>query len=222
MKLVTSIWQSIFPSINVQKTKVKDCKRVVLLDYDKDTGNIEFRHYIITVVPHGVSKGVKRLVSRKGEIPNLEKFSDISDYINAAKDASESDIEDGTEAEVTVPQKTKGPLQMAVRLVELGPRMQLKLMKIQEGFCGGEILYQDDEDTSGTGADSSLSKSKKLDELKDKEKERTASLAADVSLPAKRRRSNSEKKKRPSKPTEKKDKRAEEGAPQRKRFKSKK
>jgi len=79
-----------------------------------------------------------------------------------------------------------------------------------------------DEDTSGTGADSSLSKSKKLDELKDKEKERTASLAADVSLPAKRRRSNSEKKKRPSKPTEKKDKRAEEGAPQRKRFKSKK
>ena len=83
MKLVTSIWQSIFPSINVQKTKVKDCKRVVLLDYDKDTGNIEFRHYIITVVPHGVSKGVKRLVSRKGEIPNLEKFSDISDYINA-------------------------------------------------------------------------------------------------------------------------------------------
>lgn len=63
--------------------------------------------------------------------------------IYRAKDASESDIEDGTEAEVTVPQKTKGPLQMAVRLVELGPRMQLKLMKIQEGFCGGEILYQD-------------------------------------------------------------------------------
>lgn len=31
---------------------------------------------------------------------------------------------------------------MAVRLVEMGPRIQLKLMKIQEGFCSGDIIYQ--------------------------------------------------------------------------------
>ena len=83
IKLVSSMWQSIFPAINVQKTKLTDCKRVVLLDYDKETGNIDFRHYVITVVPHGVSKGVKRLVNRKQELPNLENYSDISEYINA-------------------------------------------------------------------------------------------------------------------------------------------
>ena len=83
MKLVTSMWQSVFPSINIQKTKVTDCKRVVLLDYNKETGQVEFRHYVITVVPHGVSKGVKRLVNRRQELPNLENYDDISEYINS-------------------------------------------------------------------------------------------------------------------------------------------
>ena len=83
MKLVSSLWQSVFPSINVQTTKLTDCKRVVLLDYDKETGLLDFRHHVITVVPHGVSKGVKRLVNRKQTLPNLETYSDISDYINS-------------------------------------------------------------------------------------------------------------------------------------------
>ena len=83
MKLVSSMWQSVFPSINVQKIKLNECKRVVLLDYDKKTGNVDMRHYVITVVPHGVSKGVKRLVNRKADLPNLEDFADISEYINA-------------------------------------------------------------------------------------------------------------------------------------------
>lgn len=28
-----------------------------------------------------------------------------------------------------------------MRLTEIGPRMKLKLIKIQEGVCDGEILY---------------------------------------------------------------------------------
>mmetsp|Transcript_113807 Transcript_113807/g.170228 ORF Transcript_113807/g.170228 Transcript_113807/m.170228 type:complete len:297 (+) Transcript_113807:79-969(+) len=228
MKLVSSLWQSAFPPINVQKTKVMDCKRVVLLDYDKKTGVIEFRHYVITVVPHGVSKGVKRLVNRKQELPNLENYTDISEYINSARDASESDIEDGAEAEVTVPKgNSKGPLQMAVRLVEMGPRMQLKLMKIQEGFCAGDILYQDAEDKSSSGADASLMDKKGMKEDdKEKEKKRIDMLAPDLVLPAKRRLpKKSAGRKRKTKPdTKSKSKtsnRAEEGAPERKRARRK-
>lgn len=31
--------------------------------------------------------------------------------------------------------------QRAVKLSEIGPRMELKLMKIQEGFCEGNVIY---------------------------------------------------------------------------------
>jgi len=31
--------------------------------------------------------------------------------------------------------------QRAVKLQEIGPRMELKLMKIQEGFCEGNVIY---------------------------------------------------------------------------------
>jgi ribosome biogenesis protein SSF1/2 len=31
--------------------------------------------------------------------------------------------------------------QAAVKLTEIGPRMRLSLVKIEEGFCCGEILY---------------------------------------------------------------------------------
>jgi ribosome biogenesis protein SSF1/2 len=31
----------------------------------------------------------------------------------------------------------------AIRLYEIGPRMKLKLVKIEEGVCDGEVLYHD-------------------------------------------------------------------------------
>jgi len=33
--------------------------------------------------------------------------------------------------------------QRGIRLIELGPRMQLELLKIQKGFCGGDVLYHE-------------------------------------------------------------------------------
>lgn len=31
----------------------------------------------------------------------------------------------------------------AIRLSEIGPRLKLKLIKIEEGICDGEVLYHD-------------------------------------------------------------------------------
>ena len=31
----------------------------------------------------------------------------------------------------------------AIRLTEIGPRFKLKLIKIEEGICDGEVLYHD-------------------------------------------------------------------------------
>lgn len=32
--------------------------------------------------------------------------------------------------------------QRAIKLQELGPRLQLKLLKVEAGICEGEVLYQ--------------------------------------------------------------------------------
>lgn len=60
--------------------------------------------------------------------------------------ASESDVEDAGESTVTLPQKYIGrgnrqAEQRAIRLVEMGPRLELSLLKIQAGLCDGEVLY---------------------------------------------------------------------------------
>lgn len=67
---------------------------------------------------------------------------------------SESEAEfDGLDNQVEVKEENKGShksndsktesTKSAIRLSEIGPRLKLKLVKIQEGVCDGEILYHD-------------------------------------------------------------------------------
>ena len=61
---------------------------------------------------------------------------------------SESEGEDDDAAHVTAPQGLAGRgvlggATSSVRLVELGPRMSLKLVKIEEGLLDGEILHHE-------------------------------------------------------------------------------
>lgn len=61
---------------------------------------------------------------------------------------SESEFEDDAANHVTLPQKliTRGNIESgksAVRLSELGPRLTLQLMKIEDGLLDGEVLYHD-------------------------------------------------------------------------------
>ena len=80
--LITTLWQSVFPSINIQKIHLHHCKRVVLLDYNPETENISMRHYLITVVAKGINKPIKKLINRKNELPNLQNYEDISTYVS--------------------------------------------------------------------------------------------------------------------------------------------
>ncbi len=65
---------------------------------------------------------------------------------------SESEAEfDGPDNQVQVTQEEKTSKHSssmksstsAIRLYETGPRMKLKLVKIEEGVCDGEVLYHD-------------------------------------------------------------------------------
>ena len=46
-QLCTSMFQNMFPTINVAKVKLNSIRRCVLINYNKETGLIDFRHYTI-------------------------------------------------------------------------------------------------------------------------------------------------------------------------------
>lgn len=61
---------------------------------------------------------------------------------------SESEAEDDPQNHVTLPQKlaSRGNIESgksAIRLSELGPRLTLQLIKIEDGLLDGEVLYHD-------------------------------------------------------------------------------
>ena len=109
---------------------------------------------------------------RKRGIPNLGKLDDVADYIldpaaaGGFTSGSESEVETDAEVEVleTTARKVLSKKQMnamrsnnekiqkpdnngtekkAVKLVEIGPRMKLRMTKVEEGVCGGKVMWHE-------------------------------------------------------------------------------
>lgn len=119
---------------------------------------VEVRHYGIKASPVGVDRKVRRLI--QANAPNLGKCQDISEYILGSKGAdasnssvgsitagamSDSEAEDET-SHVVLPQRYLGRgnakhQKAALKLVELGPRLCLKLVKIERGLASGDVMY---------------------------------------------------------------------------------
>ncbi|KAI8335211.1 Brix domain-containing protein [Blakeslea trispora] len=142
-KVMTAMLQNMFPSVDIHTMQLSEAKRVLLFNYNDETGMIDVRHYSIGVKATGVSKSIKRVINTN--LPNLGDFEDISDYVLREAIVSESDVEDGPDSTVTLPQdygrNNRKNDQRAVRLHELGPRLTLELTKVENGMCGGEVLY---------------------------------------------------------------------------------
>lgn len=69
-------------------------------------------------------------------------------YLNRSGILSESEMEDDPNSLVTVSQKliSRGNIEQgksAVRLSELGPRLTLQLIKVEDGLLDGAVLYHD-------------------------------------------------------------------------------
>ncbi|KAF1329804.1 Swi4 1, peter pan-like protein suppressor, partial [Globisporangium splendens] len=147
IKLMNATFQNMFPAIDVQTVQLSECRRVVLFNYEKGTDHVEFRQYVVRATPLGISKSVKTIV--KSKIPNLAKLEDISEFImgNGAGAGATSDSEiDDESAHVTLPDSFRGrgnrkAEKSAVRLTEIGPRLTLKLTKVEREICEGDVLY---------------------------------------------------------------------------------
>ncbi|MDI1493063.1 MAG: rRNA-binding ribosome biosynthesis protein [Ramalina farinacea] len=116
---------------------------------------------------------LKQRNKQKAGMPNLGKFGDVADYLKdpsaaASGFTSGSDSEVETDAEVEVLDSTtrkvlnkhqmaakrsadgretrperRGVEKRAVKMVELGPRMQLRMTKVEEGVCAGKVMWHE-------------------------------------------------------------------------------
>ncbi|KAG7207969.1 hypothetical protein KM043_009551 [Ampulex compressa] len=145
LKLITSTFQNMFPKINLTTVNLSTIRRCICLNYNKTSKTINFRHYAIKAMPVGLSRGVKKLVQAK--IPNLAKCEDFSDFLTKGT-VSESEAEDDPASHVTLTQKLSSRgnhvnSKSAIRLSELGPRLTLELIKVEDGLLDGEVLFHE-------------------------------------------------------------------------------
>lgn len=146
-RLMATMFQNMFPSINVGKVNLNHLRRCFVLNYNAEDKTIDFTQCNIQVTPVGISKPIKKLL--KAKVPDMSKYSDISDYVTKDGNMSDGEAElDGPANEVTLPQKMSGRgnielAKSAIKMNEIGPRITMTLHKIEEGICEGEVLYHD-------------------------------------------------------------------------------
>lgn len=133
----------------------------MLISYSPITHLISIRHYTISVRPHGVSRRVRKLLTASTKTPNLASTDDIADYLlrrggsestagyESETDASEAESDTNVELpEDYVGRGNRKGERKAVRLVETGPRLELRLIKVVEGLVGsrkgeGETVFHE-------------------------------------------------------------------------------
>ncbi|XP_075975962.1 brix domain-containing protein peter pan [Anticarsia gemmatalis] len=171
MKLMATMFQNMFPTINITTVKLKNIRRCVLMNYNPSTKLVDMRHYAIRATPVGLNKGTKKMV--QGKIPNLNRCKDMSEFFDKAGMLSESEFEDDPNAQVVLPQNlaSRGAAaesKSAIRLFELGPRISFQLIKVEDGLMDGEVLFH--ELVEKTEEEKALIKKKREQKKKLKEK----------------------------------------------------
>lgn len=158
-KLLLTIFQNLFPPIQPQFTKLGSIKRVLMINY-KD-GKIEIRHYSIDTKTIDNSRNIKKLIQShqlNKNLPKLGKSEDIADLVLDPYNVgltSDSEVEDDAvfdqptnvvkkkvvEAEEGEEKEGKETRKKAIKLTELGPRINMTLMKIEEGLTASKTIY---------------------------------------------------------------------------------
>ena len=163
-------FQSLFPPLAPNTLNLSSARRVVLVSYNAERSTIDFRHYVIKVKPYGVSKRVRRIFegtthsSSKSTATMLDlgNEQDVADFLlrktgelgpdggyESAASSTESVAGDDGDAvdlaEDYVGRNNKKGQRRAVKLDEVGPRMELRLIKITEGVPGkeGAVMYHE-------------------------------------------------------------------------------
>jgi ribosome biogenesis protein SSF1/2 len=158
---------------------LSSCKRIILFNLNDDN-EIEFRHYGLSARQRAIHRGIKKLLNKK-QVPNLAKYQDVADFILRSQGrnnlsgaySSESEVDDLPGSKIDLPddfQDKKKNSSVALRLHELGPRLKLKLNKIEEGLCRGNVVYHSIIKKSPSEVKKNIDGLKNKRELKEKRK----------------------------------------------------
>ncbi|CAN8175432.1 unnamed protein product [Coccothraustes coccothraustes] len=145
LRLTAGMLQGLLPSLNVHRVNLNSIRRCLLVSHDADSRLLELRHYSVQVVPVGLSRGIRKILREK--FPNLARMDDVSQLLTGDAVLSESEAEpDGPQNVLELPQNCAGRgnaamQQSAIRLTEIGPRLTLQLLKVEEGLGQGNVLY---------------------------------------------------------------------------------
>lgn len=145
VKLVAETFRHSFPPLNVNTVRLSTLRRVLLVNRDTETGLVNMRHYALKVQQAGLSRPVRKMVNKR-RIPKMANLTDVAQLMDGAPGvfSSDSEMEEPTDSLVTLSQpvqKLRTGSSTKVRLVEVGPRLTLELVKVQAGMCDGAVLY---------------------------------------------------------------------------------
>jgi len=155
-KLIGTFIRNMFPTTNIPTLQLDSIRRVVIWSWNAETEEVDFRQYVISVTPEGCSKKVKKIIeaasSSNRNLPNMGRLENVEQFIEEhqaglTSGADSDGKSEAEEAKVELAQEVKkrgGNVAneiSKIRLTELGPRLSLKLIKIQEGINDGEVLY---------------------------------------------------------------------------------
>ncbi|XP_078160213.1 PETER PAN-like protein [Carex rostrata] len=169
LKLTTIMFQNIFPAIDINTVKLSSCQRIVLLSYNAEEKLIDFRHYSIRLQPIGVSKRIRRIVQNH-QVPDLRNLQDVSEFLTKAGYGSESEVDEEAATvslSTDIDRVNKASNKSAVRLQEIGPRLTLRLVKVEEGLCSGNVIFDEFENETYKKADKEASEDEPADATED-------------------------------------------------------
>ncbi|KAG8738076.1 hypothetical protein FRC12_016922 [Ceratobasidium sp. 428] len=165
LSLIQKFFQALFPPLSPHTISLSTARRVILISYSSQTNTLSLRHYLIGVRALGVTRHVRKLVDGKTathQILDLGREKDVADYVlrqagevgpdgyESASSAASDVGEEAGQAEVHlagdyVGRNNRAGAKRAVKLTEIGPRLELRLAKITEGVPGkqGAVLYHE-------------------------------------------------------------------------------
>jgi len=207
--LTAEMFRGLFPAIDVPSFNQSECRRVVLFHRDTEQDAVHLRHFSVARRPVGLQGSIERLL-HPGRLPNLARREDLADFVlggpgaragvgggagNGSGCSDDSEVEneeapdcagDSGAGDRTVSSGGK----VAVRLTEVGPRLEIQLVKIEEGVLGGAVIYHRYLTRTPTELEVLEKKAKQRRKLK----ERNAKLEAEVEAATARRRARRENK----------------------------
>ncbi|KAL0239195.1 hypothetical protein PCE1_004886 [Barthelona sp. PCE] len=146
LAIVSRTIQNSFPPIKVNEISISACQRVVLFQRNAETDLIEMRHYAVRLEDEEtfLERKLKKKADYLGKFDSFEDFLEHNPNFDYDAEFDTTDVETETEDEsdkMPKPSIKINQKNQRIRLVEIGPRISLELIKILDGLLDGNTIY---------------------------------------------------------------------------------